>query len=152
MEEARPTTAQIVPNLSVSNGKAAVAFYKEAFGAIELFRIEMGDGDLFAELSIGGARVFVADESHPHKNLSPDTLGGTTVRIDLLSDDPDGMQARAVAARRSCRRRGNPSGPRRGRWSPDGRGSGSVRPQMADREALDQCAPSRMRTAPGVLR
>ncbi len=98
MEETRPMTIQIVPNLSVRDGKAAVAFYKEAFGAIELFRIEMEDGDLFAELSIGGARVFVADESHRHRNLSPDTLGGTTVRIDLLSDDPDGMQARAIAA------------------------------------------------------
>ena len=99
MEETRPMTAEIVPNLSVSNGKAAVAFYREAFGAIELFRIEMEDGgNLFAELSIGGARVFVADESQPHKNLSPDSLGGTTVRIDLLSDDPDAMQARAVAA------------------------------------------------------
>lgn len=98
MDESRPMTAEIVPNLSVRNGQAAVAFYKDAFGAIELFRLELEDGELFAELSIGGARVFVADESHTNKNLSPDTLGGTTVRIDLLSDDPDGMQARAVAA------------------------------------------------------
>ncbi len=98
MEPTRSKPVDIVPNLSVSDGAAAVEFYTKAFGAIELFRVDSGSGEVFAELSIDGARIFVADESHPHKNLSPDTLGGTTVRIDLLSDDPDGMQARAVAA------------------------------------------------------
>jgi len=98
MEEARPVEVEIMPNLSVKDGAAAVAFYKEAIGAIELFRFEMDDGDVFAELSINGARFFVADESHPHGNFSPEALGGTTVRIDLLSDDLDGMQARVAAA------------------------------------------------------
>lgn len=90
------STVDIVPNLSVSDGAAAVDFSKRAFGAIEVFRIGTDDGDRFAELSIDGARFFVADESH--RNYSPDALGGTTVRIDLLSDDPDTMHARAVAA------------------------------------------------------
>lgn len=98
MEATRSKAVDIVPNLSVSNGAAAVEFYKRAFGAIELFRIESDRGEVFAELAIDGARIFVAHESHPHDNFSPDALGGTTVRIDLLSDDPDAMQTRAVAA------------------------------------------------------
>jgi len=123
MDASRPMTAEIVPNLSVSNGQAAVAFYKEAFGAIEVFRFEMEDGDLFAELSIGGARVFVADESHSHKNLSPDP------RWDDRADRPAlGRPGRHAGASGCGWGRGNPSGPRRGSWSPNGRGSGSVRP------------------------
>ena len=91
--------AQIVPNLSVRGGKAAIEFYQTAFGAVELFRIEAPDGGgVFAELSIQGARFFLADESPAHGNLSPASLGGISVRIDLLVDDPDALQARAVAA------------------------------------------------------
>lgn len=75
-------------------GAHAAEFYKEAFGAVELCRIESDDGEVFAEMSIRGARLFVAHESHAHNNFSPEALGGTTVRIDVLSNDPDGMQAR----------------------------------------------------------
>ncbi|MBZ5641054.1 MAG: VOC family protein, partial [Acidobacteriia bacterium] len=73
-------------------------FYKNAFGAIEVFRVESADGTLFAEMSVQGARFFVADESASHGNFSPASLGGTSVRIDLLVADPDAVQARAVAA------------------------------------------------------
>ena len=90
--------AHIVPNLSVRDGKAAIDFYKIALGAVELFRIEGPDGKVFAELTIQGARFFLADESPAHNNLSPSSLGGTSVRIDLLVDDPDALQAQAVAA------------------------------------------------------
>jgi PhnB protein len=88
----------IIPNLSVRNGKAAVDFYKEAFGAVEQFRFESPEGTIFAALTINGARVFVADESPAHGNLSPAALGGTSVRIDLLVTDPDSVQAQALAA------------------------------------------------------
>jgi PhnB protein len=88
----------IIPNLSVRNGKAAVDFYKEAFGAAEQFRFDAPDGSIFAALTINGARVFVADESPANNNLSPDSLGGTSVRIDLLVPDPDSVHAQALAA------------------------------------------------------
>ena len=88
---------EIVPNLSVTAAATAVDFYKRAFGAIELFRV--GDGEnIFAELEIGGSRFFVAHESLPNGNFSPTHLGGTSVRIDFLCDDPDAVQAQAVAA------------------------------------------------------
>lgn len=89
---------EIVPNVSVSDGSAAIEFYERAFDAVAVFRVEGPDGDAFAELEIGGARIFVAHEAHEHGNFGPTHLGGTTVRIDLLVDDPDAVHAKAVAA------------------------------------------------------
>lgn len=97
-EAAGNAVTSIIPNLSVSNGKAAVEFYETAFGAVVDFRFEDEGGSIFAALTIDGARLFVADEAPDHGNLSPGSLGGTSVRIDLLVADPDGMQARAIAA------------------------------------------------------
>jgi len=88
----------VTPNLSVRNGARAVDFYKRAFGATELSRITSPDGALVAEMSIDGARFFVADESPEHKNFSPESLGGSSVRIDLFVVDPDALQRQAVAA------------------------------------------------------
>ena len=53
---------------------------------------------MVAELSVGGATFWVADESPEHQNFSPETLGGGTVRMILEVGDPDAMFARAVAA------------------------------------------------------
>ncbi len=86
------------PTLSVRGGARAIDFYKEAFGASELMRVTSPDGEVVAELSIDGARFFVADESPPNGNCSPETLGGTSVRMALYVDDPDAVASRAVAA------------------------------------------------------
>jgi PhnB protein len=91
-------TTAVVPNLSVRQGKRAVAFYKEAFGATENSRFAAPDGSIVAEMAIDGARFIVADESPENQNFSPESLGGTSVRIDLLVADPDGVQERAIQA------------------------------------------------------
>jgi len=88
----------IVPLLSVRRGAAAVEFYQRAFGAVERFRIDNDKGEIVAQLAIDGAGFWVADESPPHANFSPETLGGSTVRMLLIVEDPDAMFARAVAA------------------------------------------------------
>lgn len=90
--------ASIIPNLSVRNGREAVTFYQAAFGATVDFQVGADDGPIFAALRIMGARVFVADASPEYGNLSPDQLGGTSVRVNLLAPDPDAVHARAVAA------------------------------------------------------
>jgi PhnB protein len=84
--------------LSVRNGARAVEFYKSAFGAVEVFKIEAPDGAVVARLAIEGAEFWVADESPAHQNFSPESLGGGTVRMILTVPDPDAMFARAVAA------------------------------------------------------
>ena len=83
--------------LSVRRGAQAVAFYKAAFGARELFKIEAPDGAVVAELAVETARFWVADESPPHQNFSPETLGGATTRLVLVVDDPQTVHARALS-------------------------------------------------------
>ena len=87
----------IAPWLSVRNGARAVEFYKSAFGATEVFRMEEG-GSVVARLSVEGAEFWLGDESPEHGNFSPQTLSGSTVRIILTVADPDAVFARAVAA------------------------------------------------------
>lgn len=91
---ARPA---LEPLLSVRNGVRAIVFYKAAFGAEELGRVE-SNGDVVAQLSVDGARFWLADESPEHFNFSPESLGGCTVRMVLIVDDPDARFDRAVAA------------------------------------------------------
>ncbi|TMP99690.1 MAG: VOC family protein [Verrucomicrobia bacterium] len=94
----KPKTA-IAPMLSVRNGMSAIEFYKAAFGAEELFRIESDSGAVVARLSVGGAEFWLADESPEHFNFSPESLGGGTVRMVMIVEDPDAAFERAVAAR-----------------------------------------------------
>ncbi len=84
--------------LSVRNGARAVDFYKAAFDAVELFRIDAESGAVVARLSVDGADFWVADESPEHLNFSPESLGGGSVRMVVTVNDPDAAFARAVTA------------------------------------------------------
>jgi len=88
----------IAPMLSVRNGAKAIAFYKAAFGAGELFRIDAPGGAVVARLAVASAEFWVADESPEHLNFSPESLGGGTVRMVMTVADPDAAFNRAVAA------------------------------------------------------
>jgi PhnB protein len=87
-----------LPTLSVRNAAAAIEFYKKAFGANVLMSITDPGGDTVAELSIKGVSFLVADESPEHANFSPETLGGSTIRMGLLVPDPGGVVRQAVDA------------------------------------------------------
>jgi PhnB protein len=90
----------IVAQLSVRRGREAVEFYKAAFGATEVYRVG-GDDDnpsVVSQLTVGDATFWVADESPEHGNFSPETVGGGTVRLLLMVDDPDAAVRRAVEA------------------------------------------------------
>ncbi len=80
--------------LAVSDGSAAIGFYKAAFGATLLWSL---DGAV-AGLSIDGAPFFLADEAPPYGTRGPASAGFTTVRIELFVDDPAAVYERAVAA------------------------------------------------------
>jgi len=88
----------IAPMLSVRQGSKAIGFYKAAFGATELFRLDSEDGSIVARLSVESAEFWVADESPENLNFSPETLGGGSVRMVMTVEDPDTAFARAVAA------------------------------------------------------
>src|SRR5437660_8728521 len=88
----------IAPMLSVRHGSKAIEFYKAAFGAGELFRIDSESGAVVSRLSVDGAEFWVADESPEHFNFSPESLGGGTVRMVMIVNDPDAAFERAVRA------------------------------------------------------
>lgn len=89
----------IAPLLSVRNGGKALEFYKAAFGAVELYRVDDKDsGEVVAQLSVDGADFWVADESPENSNFSPESLGGGTVGMVLTVTDPDAAFERALAA------------------------------------------------------
>jgi PhnB protein len=93
-------TAQctIAPWLSVRGSAKAVEFYKSAFGATEAFRLDGPGASVVARLSVDGAEFWVGDESPEHKNFSPETIGGGSVRMVVTVTDPDAMFARALNA------------------------------------------------------
>lgn len=87
----------LAPMLSVRNGARAVDFYKAAFGAVELYRLEH-DGGVVAQLSIGASTFWLGDESPEYQNFSPESLGGGTVRMVLVVANPDAVFDQAVTA------------------------------------------------------
>ncbi len=91
-------STSIVPQLSVRNGVRALAFYDAAFGAAVTYRVQDDSGAIVARLAVNGAEFWVADEAPDFENFSPPALGGSTVRLLLVVDDPDAAFARAVAA------------------------------------------------------
>lgn len=91
------TKTVLTPYLAVHDASAALAFYASAFGAHETMRVAMDDGRVgHAELYIGGAKIFLADEFPEIGVVSPRTLGGTVMSLHLEVDDVDGAFARAV--------------------------------------------------------
>jgi PhnB protein len=95
---------QFIPHLCVSDGLAALEFYKTVFGAEEGDRMMAPDGKrlMHGEIIIDGHKCFLSDEFSGDEGgtvKTPQTLGGgTCVRVTLEVDDADGVVARAVAA------------------------------------------------------
>ena len=98
MNTRTPIEYSIAPMLSVRNGARAVEFYKSAFAAVEVYRMEDPGGAVVSRLSVGGAEFWLSDESPEHGNFSPESLGGGTVRMILTVPDPDAMFAQALVA------------------------------------------------------
>src|SRR5262245_9445566 len=92
-ESSNDFQTRITATLSVRNWTRAMDFYKEAFGARELYRV--GGGGV-AQLSVSGAEFWVAEESPEHLNFSPESLGGCSVRMLLIVEDPAAVCAQAI--------------------------------------------------------
>jgi PhnB protein len=88
----------LTPMLTVRDAAAAIVFYENAFGAMEHERATTPTGQIVAELTIEDERFFVVDENPDAFNLSPSSLGGTSVRMNLVVDDADASTERALAA------------------------------------------------------
>lgn len=81
----------IAPWLSVRDGREALDFYKQAFGAVEVYLFDGGADGVVARLSIQGAEFWLADEP-------PEASPGSSIRIILTVPEPDAVFAKACAA------------------------------------------------------
>jgi len=83
--------------LIVHDADAALDYYKRAFGAKELMRMQDKSGVVHhSEIQLGNSRVGVADEHPKLGALSPKTVGGTPVRLMVYVPNVDATIKRAV--------------------------------------------------------
>jgi len=88
----------VTPYLIIKGASSAIDFYKQAFGATELFRMDHEGKVGHAEIKIGDSPIMLADESPEMGSKSPTTLGGTPVSIMIYVEDVDTIFKRAIAA------------------------------------------------------
>jgi PhnB protein len=94
--------------ISIKGAAEAIAFYKKAFGAQELYRMPMPDGKVgHAEIQIGDSRIMLADEFPEMPDavaMSPKSLGGTSFGFNVYLPDVDQAFQKAVDAGANIRR------------------------------------------------
>jgi len=89
----------VTPHLVFSDASRAIEFYKQAFGAVERFRLSEPNGKVgHAEITIGGSVIKLSDEYPEYGFRSLESLGGSPVRLHLYVTDVDAVAARAVEA------------------------------------------------------
>ena len=93
-------SARIVasPRMTFKDVAKAIEFYKNAFGAKETFRFEVGSGIAHAEILIGDSVVMLAEEWPEGGRYSPETTGNSPVAMTIQVPDVDAFAARAIAA------------------------------------------------------
>lgn len=89
----------LTPYLSLRDAEKAIAFYKEALGATEVYRLSIPGGKVaHAELQIGDSRLMVSDEMPEWGNKSAKGYGGTPVGLCLYTENVDALAERFVKA------------------------------------------------------
>lgn len=91
---------RLTPYLIIRDAASAIDFYKTAFGAKELYRLEGPDGKsiMHAEMEILGSKFMLGDEHPGMGALSPSTTGNTSSGIHIYVDDCDMMYKAAINA------------------------------------------------------
>lgn len=94
------TAHGLMPYIAVRDGAAAIEFYTRAFGAIEKYRLEdPADGRIgHAELTLGSSTLMLSDEYPDFGAISPESLGGSPVKLHIYVDDVDAVFAGAIEA------------------------------------------------------
>ncbi|HKY30146.1 MAG TPA: VOC family protein [Pyrinomonadaceae bacterium] len=86
----------VTPYLIIDGASAAIDFYKKAFGATELFRMEHEGKIGHAEIKIGDSPVMLSDEQPQIGYKGPKSMGGTPVSLMIYVDDVDTVYKRAI--------------------------------------------------------
>ncbi|MEK2647042.1 VOC family protein [Bdellovibrio sp. BCCA] len=91
--------APLTPYICIRGAAKAIEFYKKAFGAEELFRMEDPSGKIgHAEIRVAGGNLMIADEFPEMDFRSPESLGGNPMTLHLYVKDVDAFTDRAVKA------------------------------------------------------
>jgi PhnB protein len=90
------TTA--TPRLTFKDAAKAIEFYKQAFGAKENMRFEVGGSIPHADITIGDSRIILSEEWPEGGRFSAETLGSSPVQLSLQVEDVDSFAKRAVTA------------------------------------------------------
>jgi PhnB protein len=89
--------SNVTPYLTVDNARSALDFYKRAFGADEVMRLESGQKIAHAELCIGDSHIMLSDEM-PERNLrGPKAIGGTPASLTLYVNNVDKSYEKALS-------------------------------------------------------
>lgn len=89
----------VTPYMTIKDAASAIEFYKEAFGAREIFRWADPDGSIrHAEVVIGDSPVMITDEAPEFGMSGPDSPGGSPVHMFLYVEDADATFERAIAS------------------------------------------------------
>lgn len=89
----------VTPYLIIDGAAKALDFYKKAFGATEVMRMEDPKGRIgHAEIKIGDSHVMLADEYPEMGYRGPSSLGGAGVSLMVYVDDVDATFSQALAA------------------------------------------------------
>lgn len=91
--------SSVTPHLIIRDCAKAIDFYKQAFGAKEIYRSLMPDGKVMhSMIQIGDSLVMMADEFPSMGAASPNTLGGTSASLHIYTQDADTLFRQAVDA------------------------------------------------------
>ncbi len=89
----------VTPYLTLRNAARAIEFYKRAFGAKELNRMDGPQGKIgHAELKIGDSIIMLADEMPGTGNKAPESLNGTCGGLFLYVENVDSVYDQAIQA------------------------------------------------------
>jgi PhnB protein len=89
----------VTPYICVKDSAKAIEFYKQAFGAIEKYRLKEPSGRIgHAEISIGESVIMLSDEYPDYGALSPTSIGGSAVTFHVRVLDADAAMKRALGA------------------------------------------------------
>ena len=98
----------VTPYLCIKGAKQALDFYRKAFGAEALYKLEVPDGRIgHAEIQIGNSRIMLSDEMPEMPDAltrSPSKLGGSTIGLAIYVEDVDARFQQAVQAGAKVRR------------------------------------------------
>jgi PhnB protein len=88
----------LTPSLVVDGGVEALDFYRRAFGAEVVRKLEIGGKIMFAELRIGDSLFTLCDPMPDYGFAAPGDGGNEASSLLIYCEDVDALNAQAVAA------------------------------------------------------